>query len=82
MIYIAGPKLPFKLKDSVMITSPSDRGVILIGGYNDSEVKTSKLLLELSGYCMESLHWTVLEQKLKFLRSYHVAFPLPNKLIE
>jgi len=33
-----------------MVTSPSGKGVIVIGGYNGSTMKYSKALIELKGY--------------------------------
>ena len=63
-----------------MVTSPNGKGVILIGGYNDSQAKTSKTLIELIGNSIKSLEWIILEQKLKYLRSYHIAFSIPDDL--
>ena len=42
-----GPTLPFKLYGSPMVTSPSGKGVVIVGGYNASTMKYSKALLEL-----------------------------------
>ena len=61
-----------------MVTSPNSKGVVLIGGYNDTHMKSSKQLIELSGNSKKSLKWTILNQKMKYLRSYHVAYSIPD----
>ena len=63
-----------------MIPTPSGKGVILLGGYNDTHRRTSNLLLELSGNSIESLTWNIVEPRMKFQRSYHVAFFIPDNL--
>ena len=37
-------------------------------------------VIELTGKSMETMKWTVLEQKLQFQRRYHVAFPIPDEM--
>ena len=61
-----------------MITSPSGKGVVVIGGYNHSEFKYSNVLLELriSG---NSMKWVPLQQTLQYARSNHVAFIIPEE---
>ena len=63
-----------------MIPTPSKKGVILIGGYNDSHRRTSNLLFELTGNSLDSLSWNIMEVRMKFQRSYHVAFYIPDYL--
>ena len=72
-LLISGPKLPFKLSASAMVTSPSGKGVIIIGGYNWNERKNSNALLELKGPC-----WIPLKQTLQHARTSHVAIPIPE----
>ena len=31
---ISGPKLPFKVRNSAMVTSPNGKGVVIFGGFN------------------------------------------------
>ena len=57
---ILGPKLPFKLRDSVMIPTPSGKGVILLGGYNDSHRRSSNILLELTGQSLDTLRYKII----------------------
>ena len=77
-----GPKLPFRVYGSAMVTSPNNKGVILIGGYIRNDHVESSALLELSGNSVESLQWTILEQKLKHPRCNHVALFLPQNLLK
>jgi len=78
--WVFGPQLPIKVRDTVMIPTPSKKGVILIGGYNDSHRRTSNLLFELTGNSLDSLSWNIMEVRMKFQRSYHVAFYIPDYL--
>ena len=52
------------------------KGVILIGGCNYNEGKSSNALIQLEGNSINSLRWTILQQKLKLSRSGHVAFSI------
>ena len=72
-----GPQLPFHLRNSTMITSPSGDGVILIGGFNATYRKHSDLILEFN---YQSKVWTILEQKLKYPRELFVAMYIPTEL--
>ena len=78
--FISGPKLPFELGHSAMITSP--RGsVVLVGGYNDDEEEALSDLWELKVSSSGSLlEWTRMEQRLSVTRSYHLAIPIPDEL--
>ena len=78
--FISGPKLPFPLHVSAMITSP--RGsVVLVGGYNDDENESSSDLWELKVSSSGSLlEWTRLEQRLSAPRNAHLAIPIPDDL--
>ena len=62
---ISGPKLPFFLAGSSMVTSPSGKGVILIGGYNADISDYSNEIIELRG---TSMTWVTLSQKLLYPR--------------
>ena len=66
-----------------MVTSPTGKGVVLIGGFNvtdDDKWRKSHLLLELSGDSMENLQWKIMSQLLKFPRASHIAFIIPGRL--
>ena len=58
-----------------MVTSPSGKGVVVIGGWKNSVLfgESSNALIELKGNSME---WVTLEQKLKYAREGHVAIPI------
>jgi len=72
-----GPKLPFKLSQASMVTSPTGRGVVIIGGWNENSKKYSTSLFELDGRTME---WVKLKQKLEHGRVGHISFPIPDDL--
>ena len=63
-----------------MVPTPSGKGVILIGGYNDSHRRTSHLLLELAGQCLASLRWNIMEQRIRYQRSQHLTFYISDHL--
>ena len=75
ILIFPGPKLPFQLSFSSMVPSPSGRGLVVIGGWNDNEGKHSNVLLELKGSSME---WVPLKQTLQYARHCHVAIPIPD----
>ena len=62
-----------------MISSPNEKGVVVIGGKKCNE--TSNALIELSGDCKDDLKWTILDQKLQSPRVHHLAFPIGNKIL-
>ena len=74
-----------------MITSPTGKGIILIGGLQTKLTRSaneermnpkiiSNELIELSGDSLDSLKWTVLDQKLVYPRKSHVSFVIPNEV--
>ena len=64
-----------KLIRPAMVTSPTGRGVIVMGGHADGE--NSKAIFELSA----SMQWTRLEQTLQNGYRYPLAIPIPDELI-
>ena len=59
-----------------MVTSPTGKGVIVMGGVTDNW-KKSKAMFELS----QSMEWTRLEQTLQIEHFGHsLAIPIPDKL--
>ena len=60
-----------------MVTSPTGKGVIVMGGETNSE-KNSKAMFELT----QSMNWTILEQTLQ-MDHYGVplAIPIPDELV-
>ena len=65
------------LAEHAMVTSPTGKGVIVMGGYTNS-YKHSKAMFELS----QSMEWTRLEQTLQ-IEHYggQLAIPIPNELV-
>ena len=77
---IAGPALPCCSSSFThvrLVTSPTNKGVILIGGSTEGD-KRIPFLYELSGDSEHNLTWTKLDQKLDKVRSHHVSFSIPN----
>ena len=67
-----------------MVTSPTGKGVIISGSWIHYPVIniTSNDVYELSGNSLESLEWTLLEQKLQYPRIAHESFPIPDEVSE
>ena len=63
-----------------MISSPTDRGILLIGGKKQNS-QISSGLLELSGDSEETLEWKILEQKLQYPRARHISFSISNDIV-
>ena len=66
-----------------MITSPTNKGVILVGGVytRNGNKETSNCFNELSGDSEENLTWSVLDQKLDVGRFGHLSYSIPDQLI-
>ena len=62
-----------------MISSPTEKGVVMIGGQKQNWESSSDLL-ELSGDSQETLKWKILEQKLQHPRYDHVSFSISNAI--
>ena len=75
-----GPKLPFKLSSSTIVTSPNGQGVMLIGGYSVTENGPTGLDTVIELTAKPFMKWKILEHKLKYPRSRHVALPIPFKM--
>ena len=60
-----------KLEYPTMVTSPTGKGVIAMGGNN------SKAMFELS----QSMEWTRLEQTLRIQHRGPIAIPIPDALV-
>ena len=73
---ITGPKLPFKIWGSTMVTSPNGKGVIFIGGSSRCD-DSSKVMLELKS---DSTEWVPLKQKNVFMRRTPFAVSIPDDL--
>ena len=60
-----------------MVSSPTGKGVVIIGGFCNPILLSnysSECLFELSGDSIESLKWKKLDQKLQYSRNGHVSF--------
>ena len=64
-----------KLWGHTMVTSPTGKGVIAIGGYSSGG--RSKAMFELT----QSMEWTRLEQTLQIEHYWPLAIPIPDELV-
>ena len=64
-----------KLEYPTMVTSPTGKGVIAMGGH--SYGSASKAMFELT----PSMEWTRLEQTLQIERYFSLAIPIPDELV-
>ena len=60
-----------------MVTSPTGKGVIAMGGYTDFGGTISKAIFELS----QSMEWTRLEQTLQIDHEGLLTIPIPDELV-
>ena len=65
-----------RLANFTMVTSPTGKGVIVMGGYTNS-YKHSKAMFELS----QSMQWTRMEQTLQIDHWLPLAIPIPDELV-
>ena len=65
-----------ELAEHTMVTSPTGKVVIVMGGETNSG-RTSKALFELS----QSMQWTRLEQTLQIEHYHPLAIPIPDELV-
>ena len=66
-----------KLNGPAMVTSPTGKGVILMGGRTEDH-KDSKAMFELT----ESMEWNPMEQTLKRNHGKPIAFAIPDELVK
>ena len=66
-----------------MVTSPTGRGVVVVGGIVESPNGSYSYshLIELSGETKETLRWKKLTQKLQYPRKSHISFPIPTQTV-
>lgn len=65
---ISGPKLPLKLYNALMLTSPNGEGVLVIGGCTEKEdrrknVVNSDAIFLLKVTSMQKMKWVRVDQK-------------------
>ena len=61
-----------------MVTSPTGKGVIAMGGFTDFAGTISKAMFELT----QSMQWTRLEQTLQIEHNEgQLAIPIPDELV-
>ena len=86
-----GPDLPVRIcSAAAMVTSPTKKGVILIGGGTASTGSTPcciwnkmiHLQMTRKTFLKSVLKWSYLPQKLQHNRGYHLAFPISTKVFK
>ena len=60
-----------------MVTSPTGKGVIAMGGFTDFAGTISKAMFELT----QSMQWIRLEQTLQIDHEYPLAIPIPDEMV-
>ena len=73
-----GPRLPYSIERSSMVTRPDGKAVTLIGGWNRGKNQFYTKFLELNA---NFYNWTVLNQSLSTGRRLHLSIPIPDNLI-
>ena len=68
--------MPLKSDGPAMVTSPTGKGVIVMGRYTRSGAN-HKAMFELS----QSMEWTRLEQTLQIEHFAPLAIPIPDELV-
>ena len=68
--------MPLALEYPTMVTSPTGKGVIAMGGITESD-ENSKEMFELS----QSMEWTRLEQTLQIDHWAPLAIPIQDELV-
>ena len=68
--------MPLGLVRPAMVTSPTGKGVIVMGGETETG-ENSKAMFELS----QSMQWTRLEQTLQIDHEGPLAIPIPDELV-
>ena len=84
LLKFLGPRLPLDAAvfSSTLVTSPTNKGVILIGGAHGRGIGgMNNCFYELSGNSEENLTWSMLDQKLDVGRYFHLSFSIPDELI-
>ena len=63
-----------------MISSLTEKSVVVIGGQKSMFGEYSSDLLELSGDSQETLKWKILEKKLQYPRAGHMSLCISNDI--
>ena len=63
-----------------MVTSPDGRGVMIIGGYDDTNNKVSGKILELRAGGSGIIDWQEVDAELENGRYGHVVIPVPEQI--
>ena len=80
-MWTLGPNLPLGFYKPIMVTSPTGKGVVIMGGTKERahfrKNEFSKTMFELT----ETMQWTILEPTLQIDHEYPLALPIPDVLV-
>ena len=78
--FFSGPKLPFKLYKSMMVSLPLLNEIILFGGFREQNQPNNSTpfnaMVRLNNISMK---WTIYNQTFKYGRHSHDAFLIPER---
>ena len=81
-LHFLGPDLPINVEGFTMISSPTEKRIVVIGGCNNGS-GASYTLMEMSGDSKENFKWTILDERLRYSRyGPHVSFPISSKVFD
>jgi hypothetical protein len=79
LVIIAGPKLPKTIYAASLVPSPDGHGVILIGGYSNTDNAFQSSIYKL--ICDQlGCNWSEMKQQLQIARRSFVAMLIPDTL--
>ena len=80
--YLIGPRMPYKVHESAMITSSDGKGVILSGGYNQTKDPLETIIELRENELNQELEWIIRNETMATPRRGHVMFLVSDKCCE
>ena len=74
--------MPYKVQETVMITTSDGKGVIVSGGYNNTKIPLDTILELRENELNQELEWIVWNQTMSTPRRGHVMFLVSDKFCE
>ena len=74
--------MPIDVDGFTMISSPTEKGIMVIGGHNNGS-GASYTLMEMSADSKENLKWTIVDERLRYSRRDRpVSFPISSEVFD
>ena len=74
--------MPINIGGFTMISSPTEKGIVVIGGRNNGS-GASYTLMEMSGDSKENWKWTIIDERLRYSRfGPPVSFPISSEVFD